>query len=288
MKKPNLIKQQENAETGEKVAKISLQDCLACSGCVTSAETVLIQQHSIDEFLKLFADLETKVFIAVSPQSLASLAFHTGLKTKQEAFTKLKQFFISKLGVENVINLEYFNQLALELSYLEFKERFQNSAKSDPAKLIKIKKSVKWNREIGHLPILTSECPGWVCYAEKTIGADAFPFMSRVKSPQQLCGKILKLQHLINKKETKKIKFVTIMPCYDKKLEAVRPKLNLQLGDEDRESGQYHQIMEVDTVLATHELLELFDKFKVDLADFGQDAQKADCDMDGADAGSGK
>ena len=53
--KPNLIK-----STGEgvtKIAAVSLQDCLACSGCVTSAETVLIQQHSTDEFLKLFEEL---------------------------------------------------------------------------------------------------------------------------------------------------------------------------------------------------------------------------------------
>ena len=41
------------------------------------------------------------------------------------------------------------------------------------------------------------------------------------------------------------------MPCYDKKLEAVRP---------DSFSG----IVEVDTVLATHELLELFEKKKID------------------------
>jgi hypothetical protein len=40
---PDLIKTSNNAETGEQTAKISLQDCLACSGCVTSAETVLIQ-----------------------------------------------------------------------------------------------------------------------------------------------------------------------------------------------------------------------------------------------------
>lgn len=34
-------------------AKISLDDCLACSGCVTSAETVLINQQSIDELFKI-------------------------------------------------------------------------------------------------------------------------------------------------------------------------------------------------------------------------------------------
>lgn len=29
--------------------KVSLQDCLACSGCVTSAETVLLEHQSIGE-----------------------------------------------------------------------------------------------------------------------------------------------------------------------------------------------------------------------------------------------
>ena len=42
---PNLIK-----ATGDtKTAKVSLSDCLACSGCVTSAETVLIQQQSVEQ-----------------------------------------------------------------------------------------------------------------------------------------------------------------------------------------------------------------------------------------------
>ena len=87
-KKPDLIKTSNNAETGEKTAKISLQDCLACSGCVTSAETVLIQQHSIDEFLKLFTP-ENQVFIAISPQSLSSLSFFFGTNNDHETFLKL-------------------------------------------------------------------------------------------------------------------------------------------------------------------------------------------------------
>src|SRR4051812_4789135 len=35
----------------KKVATISLSDCLSCSGCITSAETVLITQQSTGEFL---------------------------------------------------------------------------------------------------------------------------------------------------------------------------------------------------------------------------------------------
>ena len=42
------------------------------------------------------------------------------------------------------------------------------------------------------------------------------------------------------------------MPCYDKKLEAVRP--NFTLAEETKEP-----IKEIDTVLATHELIDLFE-----------------------------
>jgi len=33
------------------------------------------------------------------------------------------------------------------------------------------------------LPMICSECPGWVCYAEKEVGETVFPFMSELKSP---------------------------------------------------------------------------------------------------------
>jgi iron only hydrogenase large subunit-like protein len=44
------------------------------------------------------------------------------------------------------------------------------------------------------------------------------------------------------------------MPCYDKKLEAVRPTVMIP------SQAEIQSLMEVDTVIATHELLELFDK----------------------------
>lgn len=41
------------------------------------------------------------------------------------------------------------------------------------------------------LPVLTSHCPGWVCYAEKT-APQALPYLSTVKSAQQIVGSIMK------------------------------------------------------------------------------------------------
>ena len=45
---------QETAGGGVKKlekATITLADCLACSGCITSAETVLIEQQSADQVI---------------------------------------------------------------------------------------------------------------------------------------------------------------------------------------------------------------------------------------------
>ena len=44
------------------------------------------------------------------------------------------------------------------------------------------------------------------------------------------------------------------MPCYDKKLEAVRPDFT-------------PEVKEVDTVLATHELLDLFEQKGINFAE---------------------
>jgi iron only hydrogenase large subunit-like protein len=89
-----------------------------------------------------------------------------------------------------------------------------------------------------------------VCYAEKRCADLALPHMSAVKSGQQLFGSLMRMQDLNSK-------VVTIMPCYDKKLEAVRP--NFKFAEP--------QIKEVDTVLATHELIELFEKLNINFAD---------------------
>jgi len=73
-----------------KIASVTLADCLACSGCVTSAETVLIQQHSTEEFLKLQGQ---NVFVGISPQSLTSLTVKFELSDDLVTFRKLRTAF---------------------------------------------------------------------------------------------------------------------------------------------------------------------------------------------------
>ena len=46
---PKIMKQDKQPEK----ATVSLNDCLACSGCITRAESVLIEQKSIAKLLTL-------------------------------------------------------------------------------------------------------------------------------------------------------------------------------------------------------------------------------------------
>ena len=71
------------------------------SGCVTSAETVLISQQSSDELRRVFHHsqlhghrIKAAAFV-VSPQSLASLAIHFQIPSMSETFRCLRGFLES-------------------------------------------------------------------------------------------------------------------------------------------------------------------------------------------------
>lgn len=64
---------------------------------------------------------------------------------------------------------------------------------------------------------------GWICYAEKTHGSYILPYISTTKSPQQIIGSLVK-DYMASKLgiPPNQIYHVTVMPCFDKKLEASR------------------------------------------------------------------
>ncbi|XP_065909503.1 cytosolic Fe-S cluster assembly factor narfl-like [Dysidea avara] len=199
-------------ETKLQKAKISLADCLACSGCVTSAESVLITQQSQEELYRVLQENETLVkegkekkliVVSLSPQSVASLAAACKL-TADEATGKLVKF-LKQLGVNYVFDVTFSRDFSLIESAREFLRRYRKS------------------KEVGSIPMLASACPGWVCYAEKTHGSYILPHISSTKSPQQIMGSLVKdyLSSLLGK-SPEQIYHVTIMPCFDKKLEASR------------------------------------------------------------------
>lgn len=124
--------------------------------------------------------------------------------------------------------------------------------------------------------MMASSCPGFICYAEKTHGEFILPYISTTKSPQQISGTIIKefflrskdiqssdalnydnLEKIKDRKNIKTVYHTTIMPCYDKKLEASR----------DDFYNDILQTKDVDCVLATIEILDLLKEFQVDLTE---------------------
>ena len=76
------------------------------------------------------------------------------------------------------------------------------------------------------LPMLSSHCPGFVCYAEKN-QPECIPYLNTVKSAQQMIGCLLKQvlpksSSNIAASPPKPYFHVSVQPCFDKKLEASR------------------------------------------------------------------
>lgn len=259
-------------------AQISLTDCLACSGCVTSAETVLINLQNQLEVLSALdkapsvpaasiaaatsqpgdvPDLQGSVFVAsVSPQSRASLAA-TYRISEREAGHLITQLLSGPDGLANggkhgshftwVIDTNICREVSRQLGAQEVIDALQPDS-TGPAK-----------------PILSSACPGWICYAEKT-QPHVLPHLSRLKSPQALTGTLLKsvLSHQLNI-DPSRIWHLAIMPCFDKKLEASRAELTDSAWREMK-SGQ-QATRDVDCVITTRELIGLAEARGIDLTE---------------------
>lgn len=252
-------------------AEISLTDCLACSGCVTSAEAVLVSLQSHAEVLSVLdsapalhisgpdsegeyhvqglEDENAKLFVAsVSPQSRASLAATCGGGvTERQAGVMLENLLRGSLGLPHggrwkngfswVLDTNVTRQMSLVMGADEVLGN-NKQAKAQPS-----------------TPIMASSCPGWVCYAEKT-HPYVLPHLSKVKSPQALMGTLLKTTLSRKLKiPPSRIWHLTVMPCFDKKLEASREELTDEVWAGSGQPGR--GVRDVDCVITSKEILML-------------------------------
>ena len=187
----------KEVETAQKVS-ITLSDCLACSGCITSSEEIMLHRQSHTVFLKDMENLQGKrLAVTISPQCRANMAMYYGL-TIQEFDLCFMNFFKIKFNAKYVMGLQIGRNISI-----------QNSINN----VIRWKSGLKLDDD--HRPRLSGICPGFVIYTEKTKG-ELVPLLVNVKSPQQITGKLLK-------KQDPNVYHLCIMACFDKKLEASRP-----------------------------------------------------------------
>ena len=259
-------------------AQISLTDCLACSGCVTSAEAVLVSLQSHSEVLNTLdagpalrihgpdaagqysveglEDPTCRLFVAsVAPQTRANLAAAMGPGvTEKQAGRAIEHLLMGETGLPAggkwgngftwVVDTNVAREASLVLGVDEVFES-ASALTEKPA-----------------TPILTSSCPGWVCYAEKT-HPYVLPHLSRVKSPQALMGTLLKTS--LSRRlgiPPDRIWHLAIMPCFDKKLEASREELTDAVWAGDGKPGR--GVRDVDCVITSKEILMLTESRGID------------------------
>ena len=264
-------------------AQISLTDCLACSGCVTSAETVLISLQSHAEVLSALdaapplerearngicqsnggtglhsnGDLKRpRIYVAsVSPQVRASLAA-TYSMTERESGWLIDQLLSGPDGLAS--GGKYGNSFSFVVDTNAMREVALYKGAEEVSRALTAD-------AIAKKPVLTSACPGWVCYAEKT-HPHILPHLSRVKSPQALTGILLKtvLSKLLGVTPDQ-IWHLAIMPCFDKKLEASRAELTSASWQGSAEGAAQDPARDVDCVITAREILMLADSRGISL-----------------------
>lgn len=219
-------------------AQISVSDCLACSGCVTSAESVLLAEQAAPKLALLC--LEGTVDVVLDRAALASVAQKFD-STPAEALARLRQAcsYAPNLSVRRVVAATDAQDLQLLETLYEFQSRLARSdaglasCRDTPSSTMAVSStSYKDTNNVvveagpalvkdqAPLPLVTAQCPGVVCFLEKT-APHALPFLSSTKSPVAAAAALVK---------DAAVCFVG--SCADKKLEGYRRDLSVD-GKQD-------------------------------------------------------
>lgn len=336
------------AEKKGAAATVSVADCLACSGCVTSAEAVLVESHSADalkrECGKGSGGAEKgrrRVAFTVSPACVADLTRHLYLEGRGGAgerssetnadprtlFRRLASYLHAQYGASLILDGALPRDVSLIESAEEFCHRYRllttaqrdANGKGGSSKRIDMStgdqknridmatpsialsstetryllqntadpkaeteavtlrhppgRDVRLDESASDFPVLSSSCPGFVCYVEKT-APHAVPKLGTARSPMAVAGALIKRVCAPPRAggddgtEDGEVYHVAIMPCHDKKLEAGRRDLAWEQtvleGDggaasasPPSSSGDGELSADVDLVITTTELLQL-------------------------------
>lgn len=307
------------------VAQVSLYDCLACSGCVTTSETVLLQEQSVSSFLVHVAKASFSV-VSISIESLRYISAYYKCANLRQCFQRLSYFFKQQLGISAVIDLSPFTSFVLAETACEFLHRYR--LKKSDGQLNSDASTSKLYNSLPHtqpqvavnfpsesnafcspskyLPLLTSHCPGWICFCEKTQSSDIISRISSLKSAQQIAGFFSKTL-MVDAYNCRKFYYsyksswnlwsgcvrhaafsqiccfswldikkpylsgedvfhTTVVPCYDKKLEILRQESFITPSTN---TSTATPMREVDNALATVEVIQLLHQFGIkDQTDF--------------------
>ena len=210
-------------------------DCVSCGQCANACPCgALDYRRDRGDVFKAINNPEKLVVGFMAPAVRSVIASHFDIPyDKSSAFIA---GMLKKLGFDKVFDVVFAADLTIVEETNEFLGRFTGG---------------------GVMPQFTSCCPGWVNFVEKRY-PDLLPHLSSCKSPQQMTGATVKNHYAKwSGVEREKLYTVSIMPCVAKKQEAARPEMAKD-GNRD-----------IDAVLTTTELIEMFNLARLDVNDIG-------------------
>ena len=115
--------------SGKEIKKITLDDCLSCTGCITSSESILVNNCSLENHYTLLKDnynSDNNIKLSlISYQSLESLIIiykqykNNNLK-EGDYYKEISNIIAEIINVDYIIPLNDFILYTLNLCYKEF------------------------------------------------------------------------------------------------------------------------------------------------------------------------
>jgi iron-only hydrogenase group A len=211
---------------------LNVSSCISCGLCITVCPTAALVDISHIE--KVQAALENKnkqVAFFISPSVIASLGEFFDIKPVADIGRKIAAA-LKKAGVHKVFD----GGFAYDVNIIEETTLLLNHI-----------------NENKNFPLISSNCPAWINYVEE-FREDLIPYLSTVKSPQQILGSCLKNYYAKrNRMKPEDIFAVSVTSCVGNKFEA------------SREEMTHKGISEVDAVLTVREFLRLLRTLGLDI-----------------------
>lgn len=217
------------------------KDCVNCGQCILRCPVGAIEAAGEFEGAEKLMQKDGKIKIfQFAPAIRASIGESFGLPAGSVVTDQLSAG-IKALGADKVFDVSVGADFTTMEEAKELIGKMQNNAG----------------------PCLTSCCPAWVKYVEFKYPEMA-GHLATTRSPQIIMGGLIKTYWAEKEKiDPKNIKVISVMPCTAKKCEIQRKELEI------------NGLKPVDYVMTTRELVYLFKKHKIDLANIKP--EPADC-----------
>ncbi len=212
---------------------LNTKTCVKCGQCIMVCPTAaLTERTAVQQVIDALHNPETFPVIQFSPTVPATIAEMFNLKSSKDLLNLLRAA-LKAMGFRQVFDISMAADVAIMEEATELLQRLNDG---------------------GPLPMFTACCPSWVKYVEEC-KPPLLPYLSRVRSPQQIMGRLIKSYITTSAGQKPESVFVvSVMPCTSAKHEA---SLDLM-----KDGATRH----VDAVITTRELARIIRSMGIDFS----------------------